>query len=95
MSIAKISMLGWVTTYAREGILKEKSYQQKKKKEKKKKKNILICRLLLVVTSGQKSNLTYRFKWVPITTYYLWFVVKVLWKCYEHSISHNRIYKIF
>ena len=28
-------MLGWVTTHAREGILKEKSYQQKKKKKKK------------------------------------------------------------
>ena len=26
-------MLGWVTTHAREGILKEKSYQKKKKKE--------------------------------------------------------------
>ena len=53
-------MLGWVTTHAREGILKEKSYQ--KKKRKKKKKNILSCRLLLVVISVQKSNLTYRFK---------------------------------
>ena len=33
MSIAKISMLGWVITHAREGILKEKSYQKKKKKK--------------------------------------------------------------
>ena len=51
MSTAKISMLGWVTTQAREGIFKKKSYQQKNKKIKKK---ILSGRLLLVVTSYQK-----------------------------------------
>jgi len=32
---------------------------------------ILSDRLLLVVTGGQKSNLSYKFKLAPITTYYL------------------------
>ena len=37
---------------------------------------ILSDRLLLVVIGGQKSNLSYRFKLEPITTYHLRFILK-------------------
>ena len=40
---------------------------------------IFSCMLLQVVIV--------RFKLEPITTYQLWFVVKVLWKCCEHITS--------
>ena len=39
---------------------------------------ILRGRLLLVVMSRQKSNLSCEFKFEPITTYHIWFVVKML-----------------
>ena len=52
---------------------------------------ILYGRLLLVVTSGKKkSNLNCEFKLKPITTYYLKFVAKVLWKFYECNYSQNK-----
>ena len=40
---------------------------------------IISSELLLVVIGGQKSNLSYKFKLEPIITYYLWFVMKILW----------------
>ena len=38
----------------------------------------------------EKSNLSCRFKLKSITTYRMWFVVKILWKCHEHSTSQFR-----
>ena len=39
---------------------------------------ILSDRLLLVIIVGQKSNLSVSFKFEPITTNHMWFVVKML-----------------
>ena len=39
---------------------------------------ILSGRLLLAITSGQKSNVSGRFKLEPVTTYHLGFIVNIL-----------------
>ena len=41
---------------------------------------ILSGGLLLVIMNEQKSNLSCKFKLEPITTYYLWFAVKMLYR---------------
>ena len=41
---------------------------------------IISSRLLQVVIGGQKSSFIGKFKLEPITIYYIWFVMKVLWK---------------
>ena len=48
---------------------------------------ILSSRLLLVVMNRQKSNLNCKFKFEPIITYHMWFVMKILWKCCEYDTS--------
>ena len=48
---------------------------------------ILSVRLLWV---GKKRNLSCRFKLELITTYHMWFVVKILRKYYEYKTSKKK-----
>ena len=50
--------------------------------------------MLLVVIGEQKINFSGRLKFEAITIYYLWFVVKVLWKYYEYSTFYGFFIKI-
>ena len=43
--------------------------------------------MLLAITNGQKNNFSNGFELKPIITYYLKFVVKVLWKCCENIVD--------
>ena len=48
-------------------------------------RQILGDKLLFAITGGQKSNLSSKFKLEPITTYHLWFIMKVLYKYYGRN----------
>ena len=56
---------------------------------------ILSDRLLLVVIVRAKSNLSVRFKFEPITTNHLWFVVKILSKCCGRNTSQKKFSLFF
>ena len=70
--------------------------EENKRKLKWKKKNmsttfswkILSDKLLFAISGGQKSNLSWKFKLKPITTYHLWFIMKVLYKYYGSNTFH-------
>ena len=49
--------------------------------------SIILSQQILNDINEQKSNFSDKFKLELITTYHLWFFVKVLWKYYRHSIS--------
>jgi len=43
---------------------------------------------LLLANTSEKKNLSGVFKLKSITTYHTWFVVKVLYKCWERGTSY-------
>ena len=52
--------------------------------------NIFTTNSRWLVITCSNLNLLLKVLFYPsLTTYYLGFVVKILWKCYEYSISHS------